>query len=395
MINTNQTYTYRDLSILPAIVSSISSRKECNPYYDKMLPIFTAPMDSIVNEQNINEWIDNSITPIVPRNIEFQKRLDYTYKGYWVAYSLSEFINVFCQDKAYFTEENNLYIPEVKVVIDIANGHMQKIFDVCKKAKEVAKENNYHLVIMAGNIACPETYLKYCEVGIDYVRCGIGGGSMCTTTTNTGIHCPMASLINDVSRYKIWRKLDGKFYTKVIADGSIKGYSDVIKALALGADYVMVGGQFSKLLESAAEFINADSKDDKLYWSVWDFDKSKKCKKDNDRAFTLKMDKPYDMTLLRDTCRKYHVKLYKSSHGMSTQEAQKRINKNAPLKVSEGKTIIQESNMTISEWVTEFIAALTSAMSYCDCRTLEHFIGGQELVVNSYGVLNTVNATNQ
>ena len=104
MINTNQTYTYRDLSILPAIVSSISSRKECNPYYDKMLPIFTAPMDSIVNEQNINEWIDNSITPIVPRNIEFLKRLDYTYKGYWVAYSLSEFINVFCQDKAYFTE---------------------------------------------------------------------------------------------------------------------------------------------------------------------------------------------------------------------------------------------------------------------------------------------------
>ena len=292
MINTNQTYTYRDLSILPAIVSSISSRKECNPYYDKMLPIFTAPMDSIVNEQNINEWIDNSITPIVPRNIEFQKRLDYTYKGYWVAYSLSEFINVFCQDKAYFTEENNLYIPEVKVVIDIANGHMQKIFDVCKKAKEVAKENNYHLVIMAGNIANPDTYYEYCKAGVDYVRCGIGGGSMCTTTTNTGIHCPMASLINDVNRYKTWRKADGKFYTKVIADGSIKGYSDVIKALALGADYVMIGGQFSKLLESAAEFINADSKDDKLYWSVWDFDKSKKCKKDNDIAFTLKMDKP-------------------------------------------------------------------------------------------------------
>ena len=156
----------------------------------------------------------------------------------------------------------------------------------------------------------------------------------------------------------------------------------------------MIGGQFSKLLESAAEFINADSKDDKLYWSVWDFDKSKKCKKNNDIAFTLKMDKPY-MALLRDTCRKYHVKLYKSSHGMSTQEAQKRINKNAPLKVSEGKTIIQESNMTISEWVTEFIAALTSAMSYCDCRTLEDFIGEQEFVVNSYGVLNTVNATNQ
>ena len=54
-----------------------------------------------------------------------------------------------------------------------------------------------------------------------------------------------------------------------------------------------------------------------------------------------------------------------------------------------------EMNQDLVSRVTEFIAALTSAMSYCDCRTLEHFIGGQELVVNSYGVLNTVNATNQ
>ena len=391
-----KTYNYSDLEITPEITTSISSRSECNPRYNANLPLFTAPMDSIVNINNLDYWSSNSIIPIIPRNIPYDVRLKYLCTlNTWVALSYNEFKELFCVIN---NDIQQAYLPKdsiFRVCIDIANGHQLALLNSIKLAKSLAKENNYTLIIMAGNIANPNTYYEYCKAGVDYVRCGIGGGSMCTTTTNTGIHCPMASLINDVNRYKTWRKADGKFYTKVIADGSIKGYSDVIKALALGADYVMVGGQFSKLLESAAEFINADSKDDKLYWSVWDFDKSKKCKKDNDRAFTLKMDKPYDMVLLRDTCRKYHVKLYKSSHGMSTQEAQKRINKNAPLKVSEGKTIIQESNMTISEWVTEFIAALTSAMSYCDCRTLEDFIGEQELVVNSYGVLNTVNDTNQ
>ena len=378
MINTNQTYTYRDLSILPAIVSSISSRKECNPYYDKMLPIFTAPMDSIVNEQNINEWIDNSITPIVPRNIEFQKRLDYTYKGYWVAYSLSEFINVFCQDKAYFTEENNLYIPEVKVVIDIANGHMQKIFDVCKKAKEVAKENNYHLVIMAGNIANPDTYYEYCKADVDYVRCGIGGGSGCLTSSNVGVHYGLASLILECRNIKEQLIKTGNLnYTKIIADGGIKGYRDAIIALACGADYVMIGGIFASFLESASPIIGLKYLED---GGILLNDKHISFTKEDLKVEENKRDLIKNYTLLKDF------------HGMSTKEAQLSINPNiVNLKTSEGKCFTQTVEYTMEQWVNNFEDYLKSAMSYTDCLTLEEFKSKVSLNLVSEGTRNRVN----
>ena len=378
MINTNQTYTYRDLSILPAIVSSISSRKECNPYYDKMLPIFTAPMDSIVNEQNINEWIDNSITPIVPRNIEFLKRLDYTYKGYWVAYSLSEFINVFCQDKAYFTEENNLYIPEVKVVIDIANGHMQKIFDVCKKAKEVAKENNYHLVIMAGNIANPDTYYEYCKAGVDYVRCGIGGGSGCLTSSNVGVHYGLASLILECRNIKEQLLKTGNLnYTKIIADGGIKGYRDAIIALACGADYVMIGGIFASFLESASPIIGLKYLED---GGILLNDKHISFTKEDLKVEENKRDLIKNYTLLKDF------------HGMSTKEAQLSINPNiVNLKTSEGKCFTQTVEYTMEQWVNNFEDYLKSAMSYTDCLTLEEFKSKVSLNLVSEGTRNRVN----
>ena len=378
MINTNQTYAYRDLSILPAIVSSISSRKECNPYYDKMLPIFTAPMDSIVNEQNINEWIDNSITPIVPRNIEFLKRLDYTYKGYWVAYSLSEFINVFCQDKAYFTEENNLYIPEVKVVIDIANGHMQKIFDVCKKAKEVAKENNYHLVIMAGNIANPDTYYEYCKAGVDYVRCGIGGGSGCLTSSNVGVHYGLASLILECRNIKEQLIKTGNLnYTKIIADGGIKGYRDAIIALACGADYVMIGGIFASFLESASPIIGLKYLED---GGILLNDKHISFTKEDLKVEENKRDLIKNYTLLKDF------------HGMSTKEAQLSINPNiVNLKTSEGKCFTQTVEYTMEQWVNNFEDYLKSAMSYTDCLTLEEFKSKVSLNLVSEGTRNRVN----
>lgn len=401
MIIEKKGYSYNDLTIVPEVISDVSSRSECNPFIkENWLPIIASPMASVVNENNLQSFIDNGITPIVPRNIDLDRRKSLMNDKQWVALSLKEF--EFC----FITEANKRDLGKhYFICVDIANGHMKSLYLTCRAAKTLADKYGYILTIMTGNIANAETYKWISEFTykdkndkthcvIDFIRVGIGGGSGCITTSNTSIHYPQASLIDEC--YNLKKNNMNYVYDlpKIVADGGVRNYDHVIKALALGADYVMIGGQFSKLLESAAEFINADSKDDKLYWSVWDFDKSKKCKKDNDRAFTLKMDKPY-MALLRDTCRKYHVKLYKSSHGMSTQEAQKRINKNAPLKVSEGKTIIQESNMTISEWVTEFIAALTSAMSYCDCRTLEDFIGEQEFVVNSYGVLNTVNATNQ
>lgn len=83
---------------------------------------------------------------------------------------------------------------------------------------------------MVGNVANPETFVNLGMAGADYVRCGIGGGNACTTAANVSINYPMGSLISEC--YSL-RKQYG-ITTKIVTDGGMKNYADIIKALALG-----------------------------------------------------------------------------------------------------------------------------------------------------------------
>ena len=74
MIDINIGYGYNDLCIVPTTTSKVNSRKEVNPFIDNMLPIFAAPMSAVVNVNNYEIWLNNKITPILPRNINFEIR---------------------------------------------------------------------------------------------------------------------------------------------------------------------------------------------------------------------------------------------------------------------------------------------------------------------------------
>ena len=76
MILETKGYSYNDLTIIPETISDVNSRSECNPFIDEYncLPIFTAPMASVVNEENINKFSKNGIIPILPRNIDIERR---------------------------------------------------------------------------------------------------------------------------------------------------------------------------------------------------------------------------------------------------------------------------------------------------------------------------------
>jgi len=319
-------FDWNDISIVPETLSSISSRKEVDPAYSGKLPIFTAPMDKVIDETNVNQFVENNINVCLPRHVKYEvlKNEDYFY-----SYGLDEIIEIL---------DKKSKLPK-RILIDVANGHMQKLYDTAKKIKQTYGDK---IELMIGNIANPDTYKKYCEIGVDYIRVGIGGGSACTTSANVSIHYPMASLISECAYFKS----SFENPTKIVADGGFRNFSDIIKALALGADYVMLGGIFNKCLDSCGETFMKDSQSQ--YYQV-DFLKAM-------NAFDAGVD------------------VYKYYRGMSTKEVQKSWNR-SELKTGEGITKYNKVEYTLEGWCENFTDYLKSAMSYCDSRNLNEFIG--------------------
>ena len=407
-------YSYGDLTIVPKCISEISSRSECNPRYsDGKFPIFTAPMSSVIGIENFSYWDSCGIIPILPRTSlpDWKDKLDFIYTGSWVALGLSEVEKLSEEplDISLFKSS------KIRILIDVANGHMKKILDLSKKLKNIYKDS---IEIMAGNIANPDIYCDYCCAGIDYVRCSIGSGAGCLTTSNTGVHFPIASLIEEIREKK--SVLGSKATTKIIADGGIRNYSDINKALALGADYVMIGGLLSSLLESSADFSGSgvscyegiEYSDGKLTYlepdiygenlenyikEVWgdlkiDYKSFKNKYGDPVISYTIDiLESPEEIKLgfLRYMESRRNI-LHKEFYGMSTKKAQKLMRK-LDLKTSEGKEVSIPVRYTIKQWVDNMESYLKSAMSYCNSRTLKEFIGNQTLIPNSPGEISAVN----
>jgi hypothetical protein len=128
----------------------------------------------------------------------------------------------------------------------------------------------------------------------------------------------------------------------------MKKYSDIIKSIALGADYVMVGSLLNKCLESSAEtyLVNEDG-----------------------RLLINQYDDTYKDML------KNGSKFVKKYRGMSTKEIQKEIKSNSKLKTSEGVVKYQDVEYTIKQWVDNFTDYLKSTMSYTNSFNLEQFRG--------------------
>jgi GMP reductase len=327
-------FDFDDLLIQPAKISAIRSRSETNPYYGDKLPLMTAPMDTVVDGNNHHYFSDLGITVVFPRNTPQPWMEDFLNDEHFTSFSLTDF-------DMYFLE-NDVEIPDGKqyrVLIDIANGHMKDLIQSSKTAKQKYGDQ---IVLMVGNVANPTTFYDYGLAGVDYVRIGIGNGGGCLTTVQTGVGYPMASLISECNDIK---KRNPFIKTKIVADGGFKKYADVIKALALGADYVMLGSIFNKSLESCG--LTTDSKGEVI---------------DQYSKTSLEM---FNVD----------IPLFKNFRGMSTKEVQKSWG-NDELKTSEGVVRTHKVEYTLKGWVDNFTSYLKSAMSYTNNKKLPNFIGG-------------------
>ena len=126
------------------------------------------------------------------------------------------------------------------IVIDTAHGHSEKVLTTLSKLKRISKE----IPICVGNIATAAAAKKLYNSGADIIKVGIGPGSICTTRMVAGIGVPQISAIMEVKKVLKNKKI------KIISDGGIKFSGDVAKALAAGADAIMMGSIFAGTDES-------------------------------------------------------------------------------------------------------------------------------------------------
>ena len=242
-----------EVAIIPSKQTKIHSRtQECDARTsDDKLPIFISPMDSVINEGNF-DLFNKDFYAIYPRTIDFHTRLHIlqAYDDRWIAFGLNEIKTMI---KMIDSELLNL-MGRVHICIDQANGHMEDVITYGKMLRERLATKDSE--IMIGNIANPRTIttIAYNDFA-DWVRIGIGGGSVCTTSVQTGVHYPMASLIAECHFYKSTFEFGNKRPLKIVADGGIGDSGDICKALALGADAVMCGRMFVAVEESASPYL--------------------------------------------------------------------------------------------------------------------------------------------
>ena len=141
------------------------------------------------------------------------------------------------------------------IVIDTAHGHSEKVLKILSKIKK----SNYKVPVCVGNIATSEAAKKLYNSGADILKVGIGPGSICTTRMIAGIGVPQITAIMEVKKAVKKKKI------KIISDGGIKFSGDAAKALAAGADGIMMGSIFAGTEESPGKKFKFKNKFYKAY----------------------------------------------------------------------------------------------------------------------------------
>lgn len=260
-----KSYTYDDVLLLPAY-SEIQSRKDVDlstkilPSLKLEYPFISANMDTITESKMIIAMRQNGCLGILHRFVkDFDQQL-YNIKAELSVASCKELVEDFIRNQLVVsiglkdTERlEQIYKEGIRfVTIDIAHGHnigMKRTLD------EIKAKYHGHFQVIAGNVCTYEGVTDLYEWGADCVKVGVGPGSVCSTRIKTGCGCPQLSAIiaANLARHAFEKSHDCRDTKFIIADGGIKQYGDITKALAAGVDAVMLGGMFAGCKETPAK----------------------------------------------------------------------------------------------------------------------------------------------
>lgn len=248
-------YTFDDIILTPQY-STLRSRTEADTStklgdFDLKVPIISANMETITGSRMANSlWHLGGIGAMhrfwsIDKNVEEYLKVKKSY----IEINQTQpdcIVSVGVNGDSKERAEALFKAGARYFVVDIAHGHSIMMKEMLTWLKDKWGDE---IFVIAGNVATGQATIELCKWGADAIKCGVGGGSVCTTRVVSGHGMPSFSAINDCAYWT-------RYYNKpLIADGGMRSSGDIVKAIVAGADMVMIGGLLSGTEETPGDVI--------------------------------------------------------------------------------------------------------------------------------------------
>ena len=245
--------TFDDVLLTPKyseiLPSEVTTNTSLSKNFNLKIPIISSAMDTVTESKMAIAIAKAGGIGVVHRNLDIKSQISEINKV--KSKKLLVGAAVGAGPLEYKRAEAILKANVDLIVVDTAHGHTKKVGEIIRKIKKLKSNKT---TLCAGNIATTEAAKFLIKLGAEVIKVGIGPGSICTTRLVAGIGVPQLSAILAV------RKGVGRKKVSIIADGGIKFSGDISKALAAGADAVMIGSLFAGTNESPGKIIKKNGK---------------------------------------------------------------------------------------------------------------------------------------
>ena len=245
--------TFDDVTLEPKYSSILPSDVHIETYLTKNLklkiPLLTSAMDTVTEAKMAIAIAKAGGIGGIHRNLPIKKQVFEIKKVKSMKLKVGAAIGTGAKE---FERAKQILKCKIDlIVVDTAHGHTKKVGEIIKKIKKIKPKS---VSLCAGNVATAAAAKFLLKLGVDIIKVGIGPGSICTTRLVAGIGVPQLSAIINVRNGIKRRKVS------IIADGGIKFSGDIAKALAAGADAVMIGSLFAGTDEAPGKIIRKGGK---------------------------------------------------------------------------------------------------------------------------------------
>ena len=244
--------TFDDVTLVPQYSSILPvdtiTNSELSKNLNLKVPLLSSAMDTVTESKMAIAISKSGGIGVIHKNLSIEKQVREVQKVKNNKCLVGAAIGVNNQDIERAEELSKAKTD--LIVIDTAHGHTKKVLTMIIKIRKKLKNST----LCVGNIATGKAAKFLADNGVDIVKVGIGPGSICTTRLVAGIGVPQLSAVMDV------KKALKKYKTKIISDGGIKFSGDLAKAVAAGADAIMIGSLFSGTMESPGKIIRYKGK---------------------------------------------------------------------------------------------------------------------------------------